>query len=103
MLPLTGDIAARFEAGADSSVGGGRAQHPLDSQGSWGPASDCQPLAAPLCRSWPGRAERQAAAWQAADLYEGNRQADTEAAGQTTTGRVCTLDRTPAGRGAGRC
>src|SRR5450631_778594 len=27
MLPLTGDIAARFEAGADSSVGGGRAQH----------------------------------------------------------------------------
>src|SRR6266436_5737147 len=29
MLPLTGDIAARFEAGADSSVGGGRAQHPI--------------------------------------------------------------------------
>jgi hypothetical protein len=26
MLPLTGDIAARFEAGADSSVGGGLAQ-----------------------------------------------------------------------------
>ena len=43
MLPLTGDIAARFEAGADSSVGGGRAQHPLDRQGSWGPAADCQP------------------------------------------------------------
>ena len=27
MLSLTGDVAARFEAGADSSVGGGRAQH----------------------------------------------------------------------------
>src|SRR6266480_4560196 len=32
MLPFAGDIAARFEAGADSSVGGGRAQHPLDCQ-----------------------------------------------------------------------
>src|SRR3979411_2949723 len=41
MLPFAGDIAARFEAGADSSVGGGRAQHPLDCQGSWGPAADC--------------------------------------------------------------
>jgi hypothetical protein len=30
VLPLTGDIAARFEAGADSSVGGGRAQHPSE-------------------------------------------------------------------------
>ena len=40
MLSLTGDIAARFEAGADCSVGGGRAQHPLDSQGSWGAAAD---------------------------------------------------------------
>src|SRR5438477_7616223 len=45
------------------------------------PAADCQPLAAPLCRSWPQRAARQAAARQAADLYEGHRQADSEAAG----------------------
>ena len=30
MLPLTGDIAARFEASADSSVGGRRSQHALD-------------------------------------------------------------------------
>jgi hypothetical protein len=29
VLPLTDDVAARFEAGADSSVGGGRAQYPL--------------------------------------------------------------------------
>jgi Homeodomain-like domain len=34
-LPLSGDTAARFEACADRSVGGGRAQRPLDSQGSW--------------------------------------------------------------------
>jgi hypothetical protein len=45
MLPLTGDIAARFEAGSDRSVGGGRAQHPVDCQGGWGPAADCQLLA----------------------------------------------------------
>src|SRR5258708_992343 len=45
MLSLTDDIAARFEAGADRSVGGGRAQHPVDRQGNWGPAADCQPLA----------------------------------------------------------
>src|SRR6516165_4694139 len=77
MLPFTGDIAARFEARADSSVGGGRAQHPLDRQGSWGPAANCQPLAASLCRPWPRRAEGQAAAWQAADLYEDDRQADS--------------------------
>src|SRR6202007_369129 len=32
MLPLTGDVAARFEASTDSSVGGGRAQHPVDRQ-----------------------------------------------------------------------
>ena len=32
MLSLTGDVAARFEAGADSSVGGGRAQHAVDRQ-----------------------------------------------------------------------
>src|SRR5438067_11611411 len=43
MLPFTGDIAARFEACADSSVGRGRAQHPVDRQGSWSPAADCQP------------------------------------------------------------
>jgi len=30
VLPLTGDIAARFEAGSDSSVGSGRAKHPVD-------------------------------------------------------------------------
>src|SRR6267143_1797968 len=48
MLPFAGDIAARFEAGADSSAGGGRAQHPLDCQGSWGPAADCEPLAGAL-------------------------------------------------------
>jgi hypothetical protein len=57
VLPLTGDIAARFEAGADSSVGGGRAQHPFDSQGSWGPAADCQPLAASLWRIYCGPTE----------------------------------------------
>jgi transposase len=28
VLPLTDDVAARFEAGVDTSVGGGRAQHP---------------------------------------------------------------------------
>src|SRR5260370_28484673 len=49
MLSLTDDIAARFEAGADSSAGGGRAQHPVDRQGSRGPTADCQPLAASLC------------------------------------------------------
>src|SRR6266700_1704831 len=68
MLPLTGDVAARFEAGTDRSVGGGRAQHPLDRQGSRGPAADCQPLAASLCRPWPWGAARQAAARQAADV-----------------------------------
>jgi hypothetical protein len=46
-LSLAGDIAARFEAGVDSSVGGDT-EHPLHSQGSWGPAADCQPLAASL-------------------------------------------------------
>ena len=35
MLSLPGDAAARFEAGADSSFGGGRAQHAVDRQGSW--------------------------------------------------------------------
>jgi hypothetical protein len=93
MLPLAGDNAARFEAGSDRSVGGGRAQHPVDCQGGWGPAADCQPLAASLCRPWPRRAARQAAAGQAADLYEGHRQADSAAAGQAGTGRVCALDR----------
>jgi hypothetical protein len=34
VLSLTDDIAARFEASTDSSVGGGRAQHPVDRQGS---------------------------------------------------------------------
>jgi hypothetical protein len=43
VLSLTDDVAARFEAGADSSVGGGWAQHPVDRQGSWGSAADCQP------------------------------------------------------------
>ena len=38
-----------------------------------------------------------------ADLYEDDRQADSEAVGQATPGRVCALDRTSAGRGAGRC
>jgi hypothetical protein len=52
-LMLRNPDAARFEACADSSVGGGRAEHPLDSQGSWGPAADCQPLTASLCRPWP--------------------------------------------------
>src|SRR5262245_16968619 len=70
VLSLAGDAAARFEAGADSSFGGGRTQHAVDRQGSWGPAPDRQPLAASLCRPWPGRLEGQAAAWQAADLYE---------------------------------
>lgn len=45
MLSLAGDVAARFEAGADSSVGGGRAQHPLDCRRSASPAADYQPLA----------------------------------------------------------
>lgn len=40
-----------------------------------------QPLAASLCRPWLRRAEGQAAAWQATDLYEDDRQADSEAAG----------------------
>jgi hypothetical protein len=31
VLSLTDDNSARFEAGADSSVGGGRAQHAVDS------------------------------------------------------------------------
>jgi Homeodomain-like domain len=53
-LSLTGDIAARFEAGADSFVGGGWAQHAVDSQGSRGPASDCQPVAASLCQGLEG-------------------------------------------------
>lgn len=38
---------------------------------------------------------------QAADLYEGHRQADSGAVGQAGTGRVCALDRAAAGRGAG--
>src|SRR5258705_992393 len=50
VLSLAGDIAARFEAGVDSSVGVGRVEHPLDTQGCWGPAADCQPLAASPCR-----------------------------------------------------
>jgi transposase len=40
VLSLAGDIAARFEASADSFVGGSRAQHPVDSQGNRGPAAD---------------------------------------------------------------
>jgi Phage integrase family len=47
-LPLTGDVAARFEAGTDRSFGGCRSQHPIDRQGGWGPAADCQPLAASM-------------------------------------------------------
>src|SRR6476469_6535605 len=47
--------------------------------------------------------QKQAAAGQAADLYEGHRQADSEVAGQAGTGRVCALDRAATGRGAGRC
>ncbi|KRQ11352.1 hypothetical protein AOQ71_18170 [Bradyrhizobium manausense] len=43
MLSLTGDVAARFEAGSDRSVGGGWAQHPVDRQGSRSPAADRQP------------------------------------------------------------
>ncbi|MGX1350570.1 transposase [Bradyrhizobium elkanii] len=43
-MSLAGDVAARFEAGADSSVGGGRAQHPLDCQRSRRPAPDCHPF-----------------------------------------------------------
>jgi hypothetical protein len=39
VLSSTGDIAARFEASADSSVGGRWAQHALDCQGSWGSAA----------------------------------------------------------------
>jgi SHS family lactate transporter-like MFS transporter len=31
-LPIPGDIAARFEAGADCSFGGGRAQHSVNRQ-----------------------------------------------------------------------
>lgn len=34
VLSLANDVAARFEAGADRSVGGGWAQHPVDRQGS---------------------------------------------------------------------
>src|SRR6476619_1915665 len=45
----------------------------------------------------------QAAARQAAYLYEGHRQADSAAVGQAGTRRVCALDWAPAGRGAGRC
>jgi hypothetical protein len=52
VLSLADDIAARFEAGADSSVGFGRAQHPIDSQGSWGTAADCQPVAASLSHDY---------------------------------------------------
>ena len=44
-LPLAADVAARFEACSDSSIGCGRAPHSVDSQGNWGPASDRQPLA----------------------------------------------------------
>ena len=36
-------------------------------------------------------------------LYEGDGQADIEAAGQAAARRVCALDRAAAGRGAGRC
>lgn len=39
MLSIACDVAARFEAGADRSVGGGRAQHPLDRQRSRSPAA----------------------------------------------------------------
>ncbi|MGR4932643.1 helix-turn-helix domain-containing protein [Bradyrhizobium sp. CAR08] len=45
----------------------------------------------------------KAPARQAADLYEGHRQADSETAGQTAAGRVRTLDRAADGRGTGRC
>jgi len=38
VLPFAGDIATRFEAGADSFCCGCRAQHPVDCQGSRGPA-----------------------------------------------------------------
>src|SRR3954447_1133770 len=34
--------------------------------------------------------QKKPAAWQAADLYEGHRQADSAAVGQAGTGRVCT-------------
>src|SRR3954463_10252174 len=84
-LPLTGDNAARFEAGADRFVGGGRAQHAVDRQGSRCPASDCQPLAASLRRPWLEGAKRKAWAGKGADLYEGHRQADSAAVGQAGT------------------
>jgi Homeodomain-like domain len=32
VLPLAGDVGARFEAGADRPAGGGWAQHPVDRQ-----------------------------------------------------------------------
>src|SRR3981189_1934224 len=80
----------------------GRSTRSIAQEGG-GPPGDVRRLAASLCGAGAARAARQAAAWQAADLYEGHRQADSEAAGQTATGRVCPLDRPPAGRGAGRC
>ncbi|MET4038252.1 hypothetical protein ABMB68_009823 [Bradyrhizobium sp. RT4a] len=55
MLPLTGDIAARFEEGSDRSVGRGRAQHPVDCQGSWGPAAHSPGVRAGPGRCWPRR------------------------------------------------
>src|SRR5262249_30279926 len=61
------------------------------------------PWATPLCRRCPRRPKRQAAPRQAADLYEGHRQADSEASGQAATTRVRPLDRALAGRGTSRC
>src|SRR3979411_2906741 len=40
-------------------------------------------LAASLCRPWAEEANGQPPAWQEADLYEGNRQTDSGASGQT--------------------
>ena len=51
MLPLTGDVATHLKR-ARIVLLAAAAEHPVDRQGSWGAAADCQPLAASLCRPW---------------------------------------------------
>lgn len=62
--------------------------------------SACGGIATPT-RAWKDC--KTVPAWQAADLYEGDRQEDSEAVGQASPESVCALDRASAGRGAGRC
>jgi len=84
--PVT--FAARFEAGADSSVGRGRAQHPAQiGQGSWGSAADCS-LGGIDMRPWPLKGCKKARPGKQPIYDEGHRQEILKMLDKTAAGRV---------------